>query len=223
MTALPTEPPPAPAEGPAPADQLALDLPGVTVTDVGLSFVGGLEGDTAIAAAVRALGRLARSEAWTRWAVGDLFLALRAAHDGDDAPVYVALAGAGSWSPAWLNQAIEVSDRIPLEDRRPGLSWGHHHVVAIDALDGEQRSSWLGLAIANRWSVATLGQAVATALSQQEQLEGMGDPDGAGGSPRPKLGAAVVARIFEAAQHSPDGWVRLHPQSGQVRAEAGAG
>lgn len=194
-----------------------LTLPGATVTAVGVEIVGPVDPDSVLAN----LGRLQRSDAWTRWAVGDLFNALVAANDGDPAPAYVAVAGLG-YPPNWLNRVIAVADRVPHPNRRPGLSWSHHQAVAVDIVPVDEQSRWLGLAVANGWSVRQLEQAIVDHLMRdQDQLDLDDDDDPIEALPVAKLSREVVATIFEAAALSPSGWVRLHPASGQVLSIAG--
>lgn len=47
-----------------------------------------------------------------------------------------------------------VAGAIPMEQRHPELSWGHHETVA--SMTAEQQQHWLGLAAEGKWSVATL-------------------------------------------------------------------
>lgn len=194
-----------------------LTLPGATVTNVGVEIVGPVDPDNVLAN----LGRLQRSDAWTRWAVGDLFLALVAAHDGDHAPAYVAVAPLG-YPANWLNRVIAVAERVPHPNRRAGLSWSHHQAVAVDIVAVDEQSRWLGLAVANGWSVRQLEQAIVDHLMRdQDQLDLDDDDDPVEALPVAKLSREVVATIFEAAALSPSGWVRLHPASGQVLSIAG--
>lgn len=188
----------------SPAGQL--ELPGATVTDVGVDIVGPVDVDQVVAN----LGRLQRSDTWTRWAVGDLFNALVDAHDGDPAPAYQAVAGLG-YEANWLNRSAAVAHRIPHGHRRPGLSWSHHVAVAVDHLPVDEQPRWLGLAVANGWSARLLEAAIADHVAGPRDELGLEERP-----PAPKLPRNVVATIFEAAALSPSGWVKVHPASGQV-------
>lgn len=190
--------------------QQELELQGVEFTDVGATIVGPVD----VAQVAVRLSRLASSESWTRWVVGDLFLAIVAAHDGDRAPAYVAVAGAG-FTAAWLNQAVAVSERVPVHLRRASLSWGHHRVVAVDGVDAAVQDRMLGAAVAGGWTVRQLEEAVARWLRRDQAVLDVGDDETA---PVPRLPRRVVAAMFEAAGLSPSGWVSVHPASGRVRA-----
>lgn len=196
-----------------------LELPGLEVSELGAWVVGPVDVDAVTAA----LGRLSRGETWTRWMAGDLFLALAAAYDLEHpgevegagvAAAFVAVSPLG-FAPAWLNQAIEVSRRVPVDRRRAGLSWGHHRAVAVDDVPAGDQGMWLGRAVANGWSVRQLEAAILEWLSaDQGQLE---LPD-----PPPRIPPAAVARIVEAAALTDDGWVLVHVGDWAVRAP-GAG
>ncbi len=194
---------------PAPEVATQLQLPGATVTAVGVDIVGPIDPDRVLAG----LGQLRRTDTWTRWAVGDLFAALVAHHDGDAGPAYVDVAGLG-YEPAWLNRSALVAQRVPHAHRRAGLSWSHHVAVAVDTVPVDQQPRWLGLAVANRWTARQLEAAITAAATPPTDELPLDDPGEH--PPAPKLGRDVVAAIFEAADLSPSGWVKLHPQSGQV-------
>lgn len=191
-----------------------LELPGLEVSELGARVVGPVDVD----AVTTALGRLSRGESWTRWMAGDLFLALAAQHDVEHpdepegagvAAAYVAVAPLG-FAQAWLNQAIAVSQRVPVDHRRPGLSWGHHRAVAVDDVPAGDQSMWLGWAVANGWSVRQLEAAVEEWRGRDQEKLDLPDPP-------PRIPSAAVARIVEAAALSPDGWVLVHAGDWAVR------
>lgn len=188
-----------------------LQIPGITVTDTGATIVGPVDHDAVLAA----MNRLSRSASWTRWIVGDLYWALVADDDGDQAAATAAVAELG-FDQAWLATSIDIAAAVPPANRRPGLSWGHHEAVAH--LDVDVQSAWLGRAVACGWTVRTLRQAVKD--DAQAQLDLGDDDEPVVPRRRQKLTAAVVARIFETAAVSPSGWVRVCPATGEVRADA---
>lgn len=53
-------------------------------------------------------------------------------------------------------QWVRVAERIPLERRRPELTWAHHREVA--AQEPDDQDAWLEQAVANNW---TKGEMVA--------------------------------------------------------------
>src|SRR5688500_8457271 len=54
-------------------------------------------------------------------------------------------------SPATLSNHARVSQRVPLDRRRPGLSWSHHREVA--ALEPHDQLAWLERAETERLSL----------------------------------------------------------------------
>jgi hypothetical protein len=199
-----------------PTSTVGLELAGVELTELGAVVTGPIDQ----AAVVDALGRLSRNEAWTRWTVGDLFLALAAAADEEltDEPAgagraaaYVAVASLG-FSASWLNQAIVVSERVPVGVRRVGLSWGHHRVVAVEDVPSADQGRWLGLAVANSWSVKQLEAAVDEWRRRDQDELDLGEPDAP-----PRIPPSALARIVEAAALASDGWVLVHPGDWAVR------
>lgn len=202
------------------AAQLSLD--GIELGASGATVVGPIDP----AAIVAGMSHLSRAESWTRWVVGDLFLAL-AAHHGDDALAIQAVAGLG-YDPAWLSTSIEVARRIPAAHRHGGLSWGHHEQVARDCIgesfDGDPLDHDGHMAAVNRWldRAAEAGWTIREMRHHVDEWENRAQLPlpgvGGGGSSRPyKVPPVVVKRIGEVLAMDPQAWIAVHPSTGEVR------
>lgn len=149
--------------------QLALDLPGVSVTPVGV-------GDPTTITPTQALDALRTlrpvGAAW-RWITGDLVLALA---DHDVTRLHEAwqhLAGLDVDDRPSLMASVLVSIQIPPERRRAGLSWSHHRTVA--KLPPEEGDRWLDIAEAEGLSNHDLEGRIRDAreAARQDELPGM--------------------------------------------------
>lgn len=191
-----------------PVDTTALTLPGLTLHEVGAAIDGPIDRP----AVYRALGALLGRESMTRWQIGDLLAALIDDDGGDAAPtlqgVHVELKQ--QYTQAWLTVSLVVAQRVPLQVRRPELSFGHHE--AVSHLDPEVQAEWLAKAILHRWSVRDLVTNV-----EKDQGDAQGELPLPPTLPRPP--ASQLRQILEA---DPDAWVLWQPASGTLRPGAAA-
>ena len=165
-------------------EPLTLDL-GIKVTATGL------EGPVTEPDAFNALTALRRTGAAWRWIVGDLVLAIAAAHPDGMAHALQTIAGLDIDDPASLAKSITVARLIPHAHRRPTLTWTHHATVLTVAGNtpiepGDTRDQWLTAAAEHRWTVDQLAHHIASA--DQTELD-LGEQ-----RPRPfRLPAAMTA------------------------------
>lgn len=191
-----------------PATPMHLDLPGLTLHECGASIVGDIDRP----AVIRAIGALLGQESMTRWQVGDLMAAL--IHDDDDDAAGTLQAVASElrtrYTQAWLTGALVVAQRVPTENRRAGLSWGHHE--AVSHLDHDEQNRWLSAAGLHRWSIRDLAAAL-----DAEANEGQGELPLPPSLPRPP--ASQLRQLLDA---DPEAWVLWQPATGTLRPGAPA-
>lgn len=161
-----------------------LALPGVDVTDIGVTGALDVIGDDTLAAALQAASAL---HGVTQWVVGDLTVeAMRRVRDG--------AAPGPEWD--WIHQAstskaATVALAFPAARRRASLLWAHHELVHRMGDDTQDR--WLDEACRGDWSVRALKRAIdAEAAEARPELAGMPCRPW---RPRRALGARVAAVV----------------------------
>ena len=199
-------------------DHVQSELPGVSLSPMGASITGPVDWE----ATIGHLETLKDITAACRWQTGDMLLALAADAGGDWAPVYAALEGKDLDARATLQRSVAVANRVPMERRRPELSWAHHEVVAA-IVDPEMQSAWLAAAISDveggklppggrpRWSAHRLAAEIRKALPVDKQPE---LADERGPLITPHLTEATVAKVNRIWAGDPGVAVVIRPDGG---------
>lgn len=188
---------------------LALELSNVDYSATGAAVTGPVDPDQV----TQVLAKLATTESWSKWVVGDLFNAL--AHSTDDAAAHRAVAGLG-FENAWLATAWQVAKRVPAEHRDERLSWGHHQVIARECIEVSDQPTWLSVCRGKRWTVRELTDAV-----DKWENRDQGELDGMDAGKRWRMPKVIERRIADAVALDPDVWVTVHPATGEVRVAEG--